>query len=67
MYEVINLGNNQTVTLNEMIKAIEDSLGIKAQIKRLPDQPGDVPQTWVHLGKAFRLLNYKPKTEFKDG
>ena len=44
-YEVINLGNNQTVSLSEMIEGLERALGMRAQITRLPDQPGDVPQT----------------------
>jgi UDP-glucuronate 4-epimerase len=45
-YEVINLGNTQTVQLREMIAGLERALGLKAVIERLPEQPGDVPQTW---------------------
>ncbi|MGE5558469.1 MAG: GDP-mannose 4,6-dehydratase [Bacillota bacterium] len=66
-YEIINLGNNQTVSLTEMISNLEDVLGKKARITRLPDQPGDVPQTWADLNKAQNLLNYHPRTSFKDG
>jgi UDP-glucuronate 4-epimerase len=66
-YEVINLGNNQTVTLAEMIAGLEEALGVTASIERLPEQPGDVPQTWASIEKAERLLAYSPKTAYRDG
>jgi UDP-glucuronate 4-epimerase len=66
-YEVINLGNDQTVTLSEMIKTIEEVVGKKAQINRLPQQPGDVPQTWADVSRAKELFGYEPSTSFKDG
>ena len=66
-YEVINLGNDQTVTLSEMIETIEEVVGKKAIIDRLPQQPGDVPQTWADVSKANQLIDYKPTTTFKQG
>lgn len=66
-YEVINLGNDQTVTLAEMVAALEAALGIPAAITRLPEQPGDVPQTWASIEKARRLLGYAPSTTLRDG
>jgi UDP-glucuronate 4-epimerase len=66
-YEVINLGNNQTVTLREMIGGLERALGISARIERLPEQPGDVPQTWASVEKAGRLLGYAPRTPYEQG
>ena len=66
-YEIFNLGNDQTVTLSQMIKIIEDVMGKKAIIDRHPDQPGDVPQTWADIGKAKKMLKYNPKTKFVDG
>src|SRR5688572_9415527 len=50
-YEVVNLGNNRTVSLAEMVQALEDVLGVKATLERLPEQPGDVPQTWANVAK----------------
>lgn len=66
-YEVINLGNNHTVTLNEMIETLEKVLGIEAKLDRLPEQPGDVSQTWADLTKARQLLEYQPKVKFEEG
>jgi len=66
-FEIINLGNHQTITLNRLIKAIETSCGKKAVIDRQPDQPGDVPQTYADIAKAQKLLNYRPSTNLKTG
>ena len=66
-YEVINLGNNQTVTLIEMIRGLEDALGVRATLSWQPEQPGDVPQTWASIEKARRLLGYEPRTPYAEG
>ena len=66
-YEVINLGNNQTVTLIEMIRGLEEAMGMRATIDRQPEQPGDVPQTWASVAKARDLLEYQPRTPFTEG
>ena len=66
-FEAFNLGNNQTVSLNELVKGLEAVLGVEATIHRLPEQPGDVPQTWADITKAERLLGYRPKTGLKEG
>lgn len=66
-FEIINLGNNYTVTLKELIEAIEDLTGRKAVIERLPDQPGDVPRTYADISKAKQLLGYEPKVQLKEG
>ncbi|MHB8117580.1 MAG: NAD-dependent epimerase/dehydratase family protein [Methanothrix sp.] len=66
-YEVINLGNNQTVGLMEMVLALEEALGVRARQEHLPEQPGDVPQTWADVGKAERLLGYRHGTPFDEG
>lgn len=66
-YEVINLGNNQTVGLLEMVRALEEALGVSARLEFLPAQPGDVPQTWADVEKAERLLGFRPWTPFREG
>lgn len=67
LYEVINLGNGRTISLAEMIQAVETVVGKKAIINRLPEQPGDVPQTYASIDKAQELLKYAPQTTFLEG
>lgn len=66
-FEIINLGNNYTVSLNDLVKVIEEITGKNAIVDHQPEQPGDVPHTWADISKAKRLLNYQPDTELKDG
>ena len=66
-FEIINLGNNYTVSLKELIEAIEEVTGKKAIIERHPEQPGDVPRTFADVSKAKRLLGYDPDTRLQDG
>jgi UDP-glucuronate 4-epimerase len=66
-FEIINLGNHQTVTLSELITAIEKISGKKAMIDRQPEQAGDVPKTYADISKAKRLLNYQPDTSLEKG
>lgn len=67
IYEIINLGNNQTVELLELVEYIEKASGIKAKIKYAPEQPGDVKQTWADVDKAELLLGYKTDFPLKKG
>jgi UDP-glucuronate 4-epimerase len=66
-YEVINLGESQTVTLARLIELLEAALGKKAIIDRQPLQPGDVPITYADISKARRLLGYDPRTKIETG
>lgn len=66
-YAIYNLGESSTIELRDLIGLIEESLGKKANIRRLPDQPGDVPVTFADVSKAVRDLDYAPKTPIEDG
>lgn len=66
-FEIINLGNCRTVSLSELVTSLERVFGVTARLRRLPDQPGDVPQTWADIEKASRLLGYAPATQFVEG
>jgi UDP-glucuronate 4-epimerase len=66
-FEIINLGNNYTVSLKDLITAIEEVTGKKAVIHQKPEQPGDVPRTFADISKAQRLLHYQPETQIKEG
>jgi UDP-glucuronate 4-epimerase len=65
--DVFNLGESQTTTLTELIHAIEETLGKKAIINQMPEQPGDVPLTYADISKARSLLKYNPTTKIKEG
>lgn len=66
-FEVVNLGNNRTVSLHDMIAILERTLEVAARLEQHPIQPGDVPQTWASVEKARRLFGYRPITELDEG
>ncbi len=66
-YEIINLGNSHTVKLLDMVAALENALGEKAQLDKQRAQPGDVPHTWADITKAQQLIGWQPQTPFAEG
>lgn len=66
-FEIFNLGESRTVELAELISLIEAASGKRAVVRRLPDQPGDVPVTYADIGKARELLGYRPGIEIEEG
>ncbi len=66
-FEIINLGDSNTVELKHFISLIEKEIGKKAVINKLPMQKGDVPITYADISKATRLLNYNPKIKIEEG
>jgi UDP-glucuronate 4-epimerase len=66
-FETINLGNDHAVSLSELVSSLENILGVRAKFHHLPDQPGDVPQTWANIDKARTLLGYRPQTHLREG
>jgi UDP-glucuronate 4-epimerase len=67
VYEVVNLGTNRTIKLRDLITSLEQEFGKKALIRTLPNQPGDVEQTYADVSKANKLFNYQPQTDFAEG
>ena len=66
-YGVFNLGESRTVSLSELIAALETAVGKAAVIDRQPMQPGDVNQTWADISRAREAFGYDPRTELEDG
>lgn len=67
IFETVNLGNNQPVSLKDLVNALALATNMKPAINRLPMQPGDVNITFADIGKAKQLFGYQPKTTLKEG
>jgi UDP-glucuronate 4-epimerase len=66
-FQIYNIGESQTISLGELIRAIEDRVGKKAVLEYLPEQPGDVRQTFADIRKAKEQLGYNPQTKIREG
>lgn len=67
IYEIFNLGGDKTVSLIEMVETIEEALGKKAILNKMPMQPGDVNRTCADITHSKEVIGYNPHTTFKDG
>jgi nucleoside-diphosphate-sugar epimerase len=66
-YEVINLGSDEPIVIMDAIRLVEELVGKKAVIEHQPRHPADVLATWADIGKAERLLNWRPQFPFGEG
>jgi UDP-glucuronate 4-epimerase len=64
---LMNIGNNQPVTVNELVSVLEQVLGRKAQIEYLPMQPGDVNATCANINRINTYCTFKPLTNLAAG
>lgn len=62
-----NLGNNATVSLSDLVAALERVWEVRAVLERLPVPPGDVPMTCADLTLAAEELGYRPETGLEEG
>lgn len=66
-YEVINLGSDEPIVLNEAIQLVEELVGKKSHLVYKPRHPADILASWANIGRAERLLGWRPQTQFKAG
>ena len=66
-FKVFNVGNSNPVPLMSYINAIEKCLSVKAQMRLMPIQPGDVPATAAETSALEDWIGFKPSTTVEDG
>ncbi len=66
-HRVLNIGDSRPVGLMDMIEALEQALGMKAEKIMRPMQPGDVTATYADVSKLHALTGYEPEVMLEDG
>ena len=66
-YRVFNIGNNQPTVLMDYIAAIEAALGVVADKRLLPVQPGDMTATAADTRALARWVGFAPNTPVREG
>lgn len=66
-YQVLNLGNGSPVELDHFVELLERSLGITAEKRVLPMQPGDMYETYADTSHARELLGFSAQTDIETG
>ena len=66
-YDIVNLGESQTISTLDLIKLIEKHTGQIAKLKLMPAQPGDVEQTYADISHPKKVYNYSPHYPVDQG
>ena len=65
--EIFNIGSSNPISLLELIKVLENQLGIKAIKKFLPQRHEEIDTTFADCSKLEKCINYKPNTSIDYG
>ena len=66
-FEIINLGGHEVITINDLIKLVEDIVGKKANVQYGPADPADMFTNWADVSKAGALLGWEPQYNMRAG
>ncbi|MFH2039256.1 MAG: NAD-dependent epimerase/dehydratase family protein [Chloroflexota bacterium] len=66
-YEIINLGGHEVITINDLIRLLETTIGKKARIEHYPPVQADMFSNWADVSKAGRLLGWMPQVTLQEG
>ena len=64
---VINVGCGERITLNRLIKILEEILEVQATVDYQPARPGDVRDSLADISLAEEILGYRPKVALEEG
>jgi len=65
--ELFNIGTETAITTGEGIRIVEEIMGQRARISRVPKRAGDQLRTHADIEKARRVLGYNPTTTAEEG
>ena len=66
-YEVVNLGAGAPTPLLEVLRFVEACVGRRARVEHLPRHPADAAASWADVSRAERLLDWRPRTAWREG
>ena len=66
-YEVINLGGHEVISINNLIRLIEEVVGKKADVQYGPPNLADMFTNWANVSKAGQLLGWEPQFNMRRG
>jgi UDP-glucose 4-epimerase len=65
--EIVNIAAGAPASVNQVAETIGAILGKPVRKRHLPTRPGDIRDSWADLGKAERLLGYRPQIGLEEG
>jgi nucleoside-diphosphate-sugar epimerase len=65
--KVLNIGCGERITLNRLIRSLEEILGIHATVNYVPPRAGDVRHSLADISQAKNILGYSPLVGVEEG
>lgn len=65
--EVYNVGGGEVVTVNDVIRKLENISGLKAKVRHLPARAGDQRDTAAVTDKLARAIGWRPRVGIDEG
>jgi UDP-glucuronate 4-epimerase len=66
-FELINLGGHEVISINGLIRMMEEKIGKKAKIVRKDANKADMMTNHANISKAKALLGWEPQVSLSDG
>lgn len=66
-FEIMNLGGHEVISINGLIRLLEEIIGQKAVVEYGPFHPADMRNNWADVSKAGRLLGWEPQVPLQEG
>ncbi len=66
-YEIFNLGGHEVISMNGLIRRMEELLGKKAQVIYEPRHMADATGNQAAVDKAGEMLGWEPQVVLQDG
>jgi nucleoside-diphosphate-sugar epimerase len=65
--EIFNVAAGSPASVNRIADTIGEILGKPVTRRTLPSRAGDIRDSWADLGKAERILGYRPSVDLREG
>jgi nucleoside-diphosphate-sugar epimerase len=63
---VVNIGGGRPKTVNEVLRAVSDAMGVWMEPRHTARRPGDVRHTRADIGRARELLGWEPNASWDE-
>lgn len=65
--EILNIGSNDSLTINEFVALLGRIMGLEPKIEFQPMRKGETQNFDISIKKIEKLIGWKPKTLIEDG
>lgn len=66
-FRLYHLGRGEPASLRDAVGFLEEALGVRAAVRLMPMQPGDVKDTFADIAAARADLGFAPRVDLRDG